>query len=89
MKTRIVIQNLKCGGCAKTIINRLYEEPDVNEVRVISDMNTVQITHDKPETPLSVKAVLKGLGYPSVEEDNSIMAKARSVVSCASGRLKT
>lgn len=88
MKTRIIIQNLKCGGCAKTILNRLEDEQDINNARVLIDENTVQIDHENAETPGHIKNILKQLGYPSVEEENGFMAKARSVVSCASGRLK-
>lgn len=88
MKTRIIIQNLKCGGCAKTILNRLYDEQDVHNARVLLDENTVQIEHENTDTPGRIKSILKQLGYPSVEEENGLMAKARSVVSCASGRLK-
>ena len=88
MKTRIIIQNLKCGGCAKTILNRLSEEEDVMGAEVFIDENTVQLEHVESQTPLRIKQVLKQLGYPSVEEENGIMSKARSVVSCASGRMK-
>lgn len=88
MKTRIIVQNLKCGGCAKTIINRLKDENDVEDAVVLLEENTVQVQHEQQETPLRLKDILRQLGYPSVEDENGFMAKARSVVSCASGRLK-
>ena len=88
MRTRIVIQNLKCGGCAKTIVRRLEEEQDVITTEVLLEDNAVVVTHDAGETPIRVKNILKQLGYPSLEEDNGMMARARSVLSCAGGRWK-
>ena len=88
MRTRIVIQNLKCGGCAKSILSRLNSEDDVLRAEVILDEHAVLVEHESDDTPLRVKHILKQLGYPSVEEENGMLLKARSVVSCASGRMK-
>ncbi|WP_224491042.1 heavy-metal-associated domain-containing protein [Robertkochia flava] len=89
MRTRIIIQNLKCGGCAKSILSRLSGEKDILHTEVILEEHTVLVEHELSETPLRVKSVLKQLGYPSVEEENGILQKARSVVSCASGKIKS
>lgn len=88
MRTRIIIQNLKCGGCVNSIVSRLVGEDDVLRAEVILDESAVVLEHESSGTPVRVKAILKYLGYPSVEEKNDILSKARSVVSCATGRVK-
>lgn len=88
MRTRIVIQNLKCGGCAKTITTRLAKEADVLHTEVLVDESAVVVKHDNTNTPIRIKEVLKQLGYPSVEEANGMLLKARSVMSCAAGKIK-
>jgi len=35
-----------------------------------------------------VKEKLKSLGYPSIEDTNGVITKAKSFVSCATGKLK-
>ncbi|MBL7473179.1 heavy-metal-associated domain-containing protein [Robertkochia sediminum] len=89
MRTRIIIQNLKCGGCAKTITSRLNQEEDVHGIEVLLDDGAVVVEHENAHTPLEVKQILKQLGYPSVEEENGILTKARSVVSCATGKVRS
>lgn len=89
MRTRIIIQNLKCGGCAKTITSRLNQEADVNRIEVLLDDGAIVVEHESAHTPIEVKQILKQLGYPSVEEENGILTKARSVVSCATGKVRS
>ena len=41
MKNTIQIQNLKCGGCANTIITQLSKLDNVSDVKVNNDTNEV------------------------------------------------
>jgi len=84
----IIIQNLKCGGCASTITRKLNEVDGIMELDVNIDDSSVSITAENDKVIDVVKDKLKSLGYPIVDEDNSILSKAKSFVSCAKGRIK-
>ncbi|WP_299099374.1 heavy metal-associated domain-containing protein [uncultured Winogradskyella sp.] len=87
MKNSFNIQNLKCGGCANTIVTQLSKLDGISEVEVNNDtdevsFNTVSVTEIE-----SVKQKLSDLGYPIVGDANSLPKKAKSFVSCAVGRM--
>lgn len=88
MKTTFYIQNLKCGGCAKTISSNLNELEGIEHIEVVLEDGAVRFTHKEALDIEKVQEQLSKLGYPTQEMDNSLLAKARSVVSCASGRIK-
>lgn len=87
MKTALAIQNLKCGGCAHTITAKLTELEAISNVKVDLESAKVSFEHKNDEDALAVANKLKSLGYPSVDEKNSMGAKAMSFVSCATGKL--
>jgi copper chaperone CopZ len=87
MVTTINIQNLKCGGCANTIITKISSIENISDVSVNNDSDTVSFKHNFDKDIIAVKAKLADIGYPEVGEKNSITSKAKSFVSCASGRL--
>ncbi|MCK5440793.1 MAG: heavy-metal-associated domain-containing protein [Maribacter sp.] len=87
MKATIIVQNLKCGGCAKTITNRLTELDNITEVNVEPETSMVSFTYENISDAISVKDKLKDLGYPSIDNKNGIVAKAKSFVSCATGKM--
>jgi copper chaperone len=87
MKTSIIVQNLKCGGCANTITNKLSSIADISEVEVAIAESTVTFNSLNEEAALNVKEKLKNLGYPSIEDVNSLTSKAKSFVSCATGKI--
>lgn len=86
MRSVIEIQNLKCGGCAHTIKAKLSNLNYVSDVEVLVDKNEVSFNCDKESSVLQVKQKLKALGYPEITEDNTIAIKAKSFVSCATGK---
>ncbi|MGB0896590.1 MAG: heavy-metal-associated domain-containing protein [Flavobacteriaceae bacterium] len=87
MTTTINIQNLKCGGCANTIITKVSAIANVSNVTVNTETDTVEFSYNSEEDIAAVKNKLAAIGYPEVGEKNSLTAKAKSFVSCASGRL--
>ena len=87
MKTTIAVQNLKCGGCANTIISKLSELDDITTVKVDNDTSEVSFDYLNNDNLLKVEQKLLALGYPSVTDKNSMISKAKSFVSCASGRM--
>ena len=86
MKTSIIVQNLKCGGCAKTITNKLLEIDIISDVKVNVDESKVSFNANTEADVIVIKEKLKSLGYPSIEDNNSISSKAKSFVSCATGK---
>jgi len=87
MTSVIPIQNLKCGGYANTIISKLKKIPTITNVSVSVESSSVSFDALKREDIATVKSELKSIGYPSLDEDNSVLSKAKSFVSCATGKL--
>lgn len=86
MENKIYVQNLKCGGCANTITNKLKDIEGVSNITINVDESLItlicnQITLEK------VKEILKKSGYPEDGEANSLGSKAKSYVSCAIGKM--
>ena len=87
MTSVILIQNLKCGGCAKTIISKLEEILTITNISVSVESSSVKFDILNQEDITTVKNKLKSIGYPSIDQGNSILSKAKSFVSCATGKL--
>ena len=84
---KINILNLKCNGCANTIKKGLSSIEGVDSVIVDLDNSEITINDVSDEIFTEVKAKLSKMGYPEVGDANSMLHKAKSFVSCASGRL--
>ncbi|CAM4271502.1 heavy-metal-associated domain-containing protein [Zobellia nedashkovskayae] len=87
MKTSIIVQNLKCGGCAKTITSRVSEIENISNLSVDVETSMVSFMHEDLNDALMVKEKLKVLGYPSIDSENSMVSKAISFASCVSGKM--
>ena len=85
--TTIFIQNLKCHGCANTILKGLQSIQGVSEVNVNVDDSNVSFESANPEIINQVKAKLSKMGYPEQDATNTTIHKAKSYVSCAIGKL--
>ena len=81
------ILNLKCRGCANSIKKRLLTIEGVKDVTV--DLESSKVTIDSVnETVIeNVKLKLSAMGYPEVGDANTLLHKAKSFVSCATGRM--
>lgn len=85
----ILVENIKCGGCAGTITKKLNAKFNIDstEVHIDQGMISLDIEDNKRH---EVVAVLLDLGYPeinSVQGFVSVKAKAKSFVSCAIGKI--
>ena len=87
MITTLKVQNLKCGGCANTITNKLSSLPNVSDVKVDVEESLVSFKYLDELTFESVIETLKINGYPQEGDANSFGTKAKSFVSCAIGRM--
>ena len=84
------VQNVKCGGCAHTLKEKL--RPLFGEVEVDLEKEPREITLDMEENQRELLSkTLKDMGYPLVGEKlgfvESGSAKAKSFVSCAIGKM--
>lgn len=86
METPIKVQNLKCGGCANTIQKKLSSLEGVENVTVDIENKLVHIIHQNSVSLEILTSNLKAIGYPMEGEENSLGAKATSMVSCAIGK---
>ncbi|MGB6327547.1 MAG: heavy-metal-associated domain-containing protein [Halarcobacter sp.] len=89
MTKTLEVYNVKCGGCANTLITALEEE--FGEVTVDLEVNPRKITLDIEDSKMEeLKVKLRGLGYPLTTDELSGLEKAattaKSFVSCAVGK---
>ncbi len=86
------VQNIRCGGCANTITNKLKEINEVEHVQVDVEKKQVIVTTNSTsntEIERLISEKLIRLGYPETGKSgsNSLKAKATSVVTCAIGKV--
>lgn len=89
MSYTIAVENIKCGGCVNSIRNKLLDAELAQTVEVDIERGEVHIGGN-PEWREHAAKVLARIGYPesgSVEGMQAAAAKAKSVVSCAVGRI--
>jgi copper chaperone len=87
MKSLLVLQNLKCTGCASTITSKLTDFDFVHSVMVDVEASTVEVIYELETNLPILQEALRKLGYPVVGEANSLTTKAKSYVSCAIGKM--
>jgi copper chaperone len=88
MSFEIEVENIKCGGCAGSIVKGLQALEDVSSASVDVERGCVTVEADDALRTV-VAARLQQLGYPelgSVEGLASAKARAKSFVSCAVGK---
>ena len=83
----ITIQNLKCGGCANTIQNALAKIGGLSDVTIDVDNSIIEYNIQSFQAELDMKEKLSSLGYPGIEDENTLAKKAKSYISCAVGRV--
>jgi len=88
MPTKIEILNLKCGGCATTVKNGMLSIEGISEVNIDLERSEVTIDSENDIVVLAAKEKLSKMGYPEIGDANTMLHKAKSFVSCASGRIK-
>lgn len=85
--TTLEILNLKCGGCANSIKKGILTIEGVDEVSVDLETSKVTVNTVDEQLVLKVKEKLSSMGYPEVGDSNTVLHKAKSFVSCATGRM--
>lgn len=88
MKTeKIIIANLKCGGCATTIKNDLLKLEGVNEVSVDIENDAVNVVFNDNIDRKVIIDKLHSLGYPEATAENGLLLQIKSYASCMVGRI--
>ena len=90
MKISINVENIRCGGCANTITKKLNDIEGINAVEVAIEEQVVTIDTENESLRGAAVAALLKMGYPekgSVEGIAALKGKAKSVVSCAIGKV--
>ncbi len=85
----IDVENIKCGGCANTIENKLKKLDSVTQVSVNVEQGQVTIEAGDDSRVQLVDTLLAS-GYPekgTAEGLKAAKAKAKSFVSCAIGKM--
>jgi len=90
MKKTLQVENVKCGGCASTLANKL--EKEFGEISVNLEVHPREITLEIEEEKMQdLTLALRGLGYPLSTDELGLVqtasTKAMSFVSCAVGRI--
>ncbi|MFC1589209.1 heavy-metal-associated domain-containing protein [Pseudomonadota bacterium] len=89
MNYEISVENIKCGGCAGTIIKKVNELDGVDSTEVEIEAGIVKVNANDGLRETLVATLLKH-GYPetgTTEGMAAAKAKAKSFVSCAVGRI--
>lgn len=96
MEVSLIVENIKCGGCANSVRNKLLELDSVEVVEVDVEQGLVTCTlteqADCDQSLEQIKAALLSMGYPesgSVDGLKAAGAKAKSYVSCAVGKMSS
>jgi len=77
MKTIIDVDNLKCNGCAGTIKKGLKSFPEVKEVTVDIDHNSVEVSYEDNFSPEKIKEKLESMGYPEKAPQKDLTSSLR------------
>jgi copper chaperone len=88
MKTeKILIANLKCGGCESTIKTSLMDINGVDSVFVNHEEDAVTINYTGNIKREIFTQKLHSLGYPEATEQNGLLLQLKSYASCMVGRV--
>ncbi|PCJ32909.1 MAG: heavy metal transporter [Gammaproteobacteria bacterium] len=90
MQTRIQVENIRCSGCTNTINKKLMAIEGVHNVTIDIDTQTVTIEFKGNDHRDEYITALVAMGYPekgSVEGLQALKGKAKSVISCAIGKM--
>jgi copper chaperone len=83
------IDNLKCGGCEKTILKGLNALDGVTEGSVDHELQMVSLQAE-PAMRAAIVEKLQDMGYPekgSIEGFEAGVSNIKSYVSCAIGKM--
>lgn len=85
--TTLHLHNIKCHGCANTILSKLKSIEGVSAPEVSVEDGTISFDTADLSLVETVKNIMAKAGYP--ESDPTLAQTAKSFVSCMVGRVKS
>jgi copper chaperone CopZ len=85
--TTIEIVNLKCHGCVNTVKKGILSLNGINDVDINLEKSKITVPTIDEIVLENVKEKLSKMGYPEIHDANTMLHKAKSFVSCATGRI--
>jgi copper chaperone CopZ len=79
--------NLKCNGCANTVKKELLSIEGVNQIEVDLENSKANAPTDDELILDKIKEKLSKMGYAAVGHANTMLHKAKSIISCAIGKM--
>jgi copper chaperone len=86
MTTEMIVENIKCGGCANSISQALSKLKGVSHVDVNVAEGKILLEGNEDMDVTAIKAKLQQMGYPEPGK-GSVLTTASSFVSCMIGRV--
>lgn len=72
MRTKVIIQNLKCDGCKNAVSKRMLEVKGVSNISINVDRSEVTFNFTTHNVLEGLREALCDLGYPITEDPNTI-----------------
>ena len=88
MRTTVIIQNLKCAGCKNSIDRKLSKIIGISNLSIDVSTRSISFEYTTDNAMEGLRGQLDIMGYPITGDPNTIMAKAKSYMSCAVGKFK-
>ena len=82
----IIVENIKCGGCANTIQNSILKIDGVNDVNVDINTGKIKLNTNHDVSRETIVSKLHSMGYPEPGK-GSKFATATSFLSCMIGKI--
>lgn len=86
MVNTIQVENIKCGGCANSIRKELARLHGISEIEIDVANGAISFESEDDFQSNALVSKLTKMGYPPLG-DGSIIASAKSYVSCMIGRV--
>lgn len=84
----IIVENIKCGGCVKSISKELKQIDSVTDVEINLEEGIVNASGDSKMNRALLVNKLTAMGYPE-KGSNSTSLKVKSYMSCAVGKFSS
>ena len=82
------IQNMKCAGCTTRIEDRLSKIKGITNISPDLEANSISFSYENNEALSNVKKILKKMGYPLSDDENTIGDISKSYFNCMIGKVK-
>lgn len=87
MKTILKLQNVKCEGCTNGIVNKLSKLSGITNVQITDDFSEVSFNYETVNDLAMAERSLIQMGYLPEGAQNTVINKAKSFISCATGKI--